>query len=128
MLFFSPTQYTDTVLLGCYDLVDNGFFYRGRANFYIYFSLPPHTVLSGCYDPVDGGFFYRGRVNQTVAGGCANWDDIEMVSQYKQYDYVGLDDNNFCRNTVIFEFEDRPWCYANGQKVLCGVPKCENSK
>ena len=61
----------------------------------------------------------------TSEGECSNWKDIEQIDHWKLYHYVGLGNNNYCRNTVVFEFEDRPWCYANGRKVLCDIPQCE---
>ena len=39
---------------------------------------------------------------------------------------MGLETGNSCRNTVLFQQDDRPWCYARGEKMMCDIPKCES--
>ena len=80
--------------------------------------------LDACYNGANNGFFYRGQVSVTERGPCSNWNDMEQLDYFKLYDYVGLDNTNYCRNTVVFQLESKPWCISAGVKTLCGVPKC----
>ena len=73
---------------------------------------------------MDGGFYYRGPVNTTERGQCEAWADIAHVYWYDEhFEHVGLEGIE-CRNTVVFEMEERPWCFVKGLKVFCDIPKC----
>ena len=61
----------------------------------------------------------------TAEGPCDSWRSISKIDHYKHYHHVGMDETNYCRNTLLFNFEHRPWCYAGGQKVFCGIPECD---
>lgn len=81
-----------------------------------------------CYHEMDRGAWYRGKVNVTSLGPCSPWSDIARIDHYKHYHHVGIDNNNYCRNTILFQFEEEPWCYAAGQKAFCGIPKCDGKR
>ena len=80
-----------------------------------------------CYQREDKGFYYRGSLNVTHAGPCQPWDRIYKIDFDELYDYVGLEDSNACRNSIVLETLDKPWCYSGGQKVECSVPACESN-
>ncbi len=76
-----------------------------------------------CYNSLDGGFYYRGPVRVTARGQCQSWRGVFLVDRTELYDYVGLEDNH-CRNSVVLETEDAPWCYSGGMKTDCGLQAC----
>ena len=85
-------------------------------------------AVDSCYDATNKGFFYRGEISVTERGECSHWNDMHQIDYNMFYDHVGLDSNNFCRNTVVFQTESRPWCYSKGVKTLCGIPECQGKQ
>ena len=77
-----------------------------------------------CYYALDNGFFYRGPANMTSRGQCEPWASVSKFDWFHLYQMVGLEGNE-CRNSLLFDKRERPWCYVKGLKVLCEVPKCE---
>ena len=68
-------------------------------------------------------------MNMTSDGPCSRWSGMhKFIGLMNLYEYVGLDDDNYCRNTFVLEVTDRPWCYSRGKKIMCDVPKCKGNR
>jgi len=70
---------------------------------------------------------YRGTINVTASGKeCMRWDEDSFYNS-EYFPDAGLEDNNYCRNLPLTEWNERAWCNtADSLQEYCDVPICEN--
>ena len=65
-------------------------------------------------------------MNVTSEGPCEPWSAMfKYTGMMKLYDYAGLREGSYCRNTYILHLDEKPWCFSRGKKVICDIPRCE---